>query len=153
MLNTRKVILTPQGKQKLEQELADLRIRRPAVVAEVQRARAMGDLKENSAYQANRDKLRSTDRRLVQLELLLRQAHVIEKTDSEAVQLGSRIVVESRSGKIEYEIVGESEANPKEHKVSLNSPLGKAFLGRQKGEQVEVLTPAGKHQYIILEIS
>lgn len=147
-----KAILTPLGKQKLEQELFDLRQKRPQIVTEVQRARALGDLRENSAYQANKDKMRQTDRRITEIELILRHSEVVEKTDKEEVQLGSRVEVEFNKQKIDYWIVGESEANPKERKVSLNSPLGKAFLGRKKNDLVTVITPAGQNIYKILQI-
>ena len=152
MNNRPKAILTPQGKQNLETELAELRAKRPQIVAEVQRARALGDLKENSAYQANKDKMRQTDRRITQLELLLRHSEVVEKTNTDAVQLGSKLKTEINGQKFSFEIVGESEADPKQRKVSLNSPLGKAFLGRKKNDLVKVITPGGESVYKILEI-
>jgi transcription elongation factor GreA len=148
-----KTILTPQGKKKLEAELAGLRAKRPQIVAEVQRARALGDLRENSAYQANKDKMRQTDRRITELELLLRHSEVIEKTNTKEVQLGSKIKAEFNNQKVVFELVGESEADPKMRKISLHSPLGKAFLGRQKNDMIEVKTPGGKSHYKILQIN
>ncbi len=152
MNNRPKAILTPLGKQKLEAELVDLRSRRPQIVAEVQRARALGDLKENSAYQANKDKMRQTDRRITYLELLLRNSQVVEKTDKEEVQLGSRIKAEINGQAVVFELVGDSEADPKSRRISLHSPLGKAFLNRKKNDTVTVMTPAGQSVYKILQI-
>ena len=152
MNNRPKAILTPDGKGKLEAELADLRRRRPQIVEEVQRARALGDLRENSAYQANKDKMRQTDRRITHLELLLRNSLVVEKTDTKAVQLGSQIKTEINGPTVVFDLVGESEADPKNHRISLHSPLGKAFLNRQKNDLVKVITPGGESIYKILEI-
>ena len=152
MITRQKAILTPEGKAKLEKELADLRSRRPQIVNEVQIARAMGDLRENSAYQANKEKLRSTDRRITRLELTLRNSEVVEKRDTDEAQLGSLVRVEFNGQELEYSLVGDNEADPKTHCVSLHSPLGKAFMGRKKGERVEVFTPLGKNSYIIKDI-
>ena len=153
MNNRPKIILTPLGEEKLQQELALLRKNRPQIVDEVQRARAMGDLKENSAYQANKDKMRQTDRRITQIELILRNSQVIEKTDIDQVQLGSVVVVELKNKQSQtFTIVGETEASPKEKKISLNSPLGRAFMDKKLNEEVEVTTPIGKSVYKILEI-
>lgn len=147
-----KAILTPQGKQKLETELANLRAKRPQIVEEVQRARALGDLRENSAYQANKDKMRQTDRRITQLELILRHSEVVEKTNKNEVQLGSRIETEFNGQAQVFELVGESEADPKSRRISLNSPLGKAFLGKKPDDLAEVVTPAGVNTYKIVKI-
>ena len=153
MNNRPKIILTPLGEEKLQQELALLRKNRPQIVDEVQRARAMGDLKENSAYQANKDKMRQTDRRITQIELILRNSQVIEKTEIDQVQLGSVVVVELKNKQSQtFTIVGETEASPKEKKISLNSPLGRAFMDKKLNEEVEVTTPIGKSVYKILEI-
>jgi transcription elongation factor GreA len=152
MINYPKVILTPQGKQKLEAELAQLKSERPQVVAELARARALGDLSENSAYHANKDKMRQVDHRIMKLKLMLSNSEVVEKTDKEEVQLGSRVETERNGEKVIFELVGENEADPKKHKISLHSPLGKAFMGRRKGEVVEVATPGGKIVYTISQI-
>ena len=153
MNNRPKIILTPNGEKKLQEELALLRKNRPQIVDEVQRARALGDLKENSAYQANKDKMRQTDRRITQIELILRNSQIVEKTDIDQVQLGSVIVVGLKNKENQkFTIVGETEASPKERKISLNSPLGRAFMDRKLNEQVEVITPIGKNIYKILEI-
>ncbi len=148
-----KAILTPQGKQKLEMELTDLRAKRPQIVEEVQHARAMGDLRENSAYQANKEKMRDTDRRITELEILLRHSEVVEKTTKDEVQLGSQVKVEFKGQIQVFELVGESEADPKNFRVSLNSPLGKAFMAKKANDLVEVQTPSGVNTYKIIEIN
>jgi len=147
-----KTILTPDGKRKLEAEMAELRSRRPAILVEVNKARALGDLKENGAYQANREILRETDRRITKLELMLRRSEVIEKSDTDEVQLGSKVTVEYLGKKQDYYIVGQTEADPKERRVSLVSPFGRAFIGKKAGEEVRVLTPSGESVYKIINI-
>ena len=149
---TTKTILTPEGKRKLEVEMAELRARRPAILVEVNKARAQGDLKENGAYQANKENLRETDRRITKLELMLRRSQVVEKVDTDEVQLGSKVTVEYLGKKLDYYIVGETEADPREFKISLVSPLGKAFLGKHEEDEVRVVTPIGESIYKIIKI-
>lgn len=150
---TTKTILTPDGKRKLEQELLELRQGRPAVLVEVNQARAQGDLRENSAYQANKEKLRDIDRRITRLELMLRRSVVVEKSASDEVQLGSALVVMVNGMEKEYHLVGETEADPKSGKISLNSPLGKAFMGKKAGQTVPVITPMGEQYYTIKSVN
>ncbi len=144
--------LTPAGKQKLEKELVDLRGVRPDALVNLQRARAMGDLKENGAYQAAREHLTNLDRRIIKLELLLRTAVVVEKTNEEIVQLGSTVEVDGAQGRFIYHIVGDAEMNLKEKKISLNSPLGKALMNHVKNDTVELFTPSGVVIYKIISI-
>jgi len=147
-----KTILTPEGKRKLEAEMTELRSRRPAILIEVNKARAQGDLKENGAYQANREILRETDRRITKLELMLRRSQVVEKLDTDEVQLGSKVTVEYLGKKLDYYLVGQTEADPKNGRISLVSPLGKAFLGKREKDEVRVLTPSGESVYKIIKI-
>lgn len=152
MNNQKTCILTPQGKAKLEAELVALRADRPAALASLQQARAMGDLKENSAYQAARERLTNLDRRIIKLELTLRNCQVIEKTDTDAVQLGSIVEVEHKGVKIAYTIVGDMEMDLRVKKISLKSPLGIALGGHKKGDVIKFKTPAGEAIYTILSV-
>ncbi len=113
----------------------------------------MGDLKENSGYQAARARLTDIDSRIVRIELTLRNCIVTEKIDNDLVQVGSVITVKNTHTEMTLTIVGETEANPKELKVSVRSPLGKAFMDKKVGDTVIVRTPDGESAYTILKVS
>jgi transcription elongation factor GreA len=147
------VLLTPEGKEKLEKELDELLKRRPAIVEEVQKARAQGDLKENSAYQAGRENMRNVDRRILRLKLTLRKGKVVENTNDGTVQLGSKVKLYGPNGEITYAIVGQNEASPKDGKISHVSPLGKILLNKKANEEVKLITPMGEIKYEILKVS
>lgn len=147
------LILTPQGKKKLEDELLALRTKRPLALEELQRARAMGDLKENSAYQAARSRLTDIDRHIIKRELMLRRSTVVEKQDIETIQIGSVVTVQNGSFEMIVTIVGESEADPKKKHISHGSPLAKALLGKKKGEQARLTTETAVIEYSIIDIT
>lgn len=144
--------LTPQGKNKLEKELQELKAKRPKAVEELQRARSLGDLSENAAYQAARHKLTDLDRRIVKIEYTLKNSLVVEKSQNGVVELGSAVELESKSGRVVFTIVGAAEADPKKKQISNESPLGKALLGKKQGDSVVLHTPAGKIDYKILKV-
>ncbi|PJE63652.1 transcription elongation factor GreA [Candidatus Roizmanbacteria bacterium CG10_big_fil_rev_8_21_14_0_10_45_7] len=146
-------IISPQGQAKLIKELADLRALRVPAVADLNQQRLMGDLKENSGYQAARARLTDIDARIVRIELTLRNCIVTEKIDNDLVQVGSVITVKNTHSEMILTIVGETEANPKELKVSVRSPLGKAFMDKKVGDTVIVCTPDGESTYTILKVS
>ncbi len=145
--------MTPQGRQKLEKELEALRKERPEALQELQQARAMGDLRENSAYQAARERMRNLDRRITRIAFTLRTATVVEKTSKDEIQLGSKVTLAINGNEVQYIIVGRAEADPKEKKISAESPLGKALMGRRKQETVRLETPDGRTEYKVLDIS
>ncbi|PJE62343.1 transcription elongation factor GreA [Candidatus Roizmanbacteria bacterium CG10_big_fil_rev_8_21_14_0_10_39_6] len=152
-MNNNNLILTPQGKKKLEDELLALRTKRPLALEELQRARAMGDLKENSAYQAARSHLTDIDRHIIKRELMLRRSTVVEKQDIETIQIGSVVTVQNGSFEMIVTIVGESEADPKKKHISHGSPLAKALLGKKKGEQARLTTETTVIEYSIIDIT
>jgi len=152
-MNNSNLILTPQGKKKLEDELLALRTKRPLALEELQRARAMGDLKENSAYQAARSHLTDIDRHIIKRELMLRRSTVVEKQDIETIQIGSVVTVQNGSFEMIVTIVGESEADPKKKHISHGSPLAKALLGKKKGEQARLTTETTVIEYSIIDIT
>ena len=120
------------------------------------RARAMGDLKENSEYHAAKEDLSVIVGRISELEEMLRWAEIVddavEKIESDLVRLGCRVVVDKEGQRDEYHIVGEFEANPMQKKLSTTSPIGQALLGKKKGEVVEIAIPSGKHTYTIVDV-
>lgn len=154
-MQNKKIYLTKEGLEALKKEFDELRNqKRPQVVQRVAAAREMGDLSENAEYSAAREELSFIDGRIEELEELLKQVAVIDdKAATNQVTLGSTVTVKHNGNKIAYEVVGEWEADPTEKKISHESPLGKALMGKKIGETVEVKAPAGKITYTVIEIA
>ncbi|HSX18779.1 MAG TPA: transcription elongation factor GreA [Candidatus Saccharimonadales bacterium] len=147
------VRVTKQGFQDFKDEETALNTRRPGVLARMVAAREQGDLSENAGYHAAKEELGRIDRRLRELKLNIRFADIIDGTGSEFVVLGTTVVVDNGGGPQEFKIVGKTEANPIEHKMSEASPIGKALMGKKAGDTVEVEIPDGKVNFKILKIS
>ena len=152
------VILTPEGYEQLKQELEYLRTQRRREVAErIAAARAFGEIAENAEYDDAKNEQMMLEHRIAQLDERLANARVIDtkEVDTSVVSVGSVVRLRDVDAKetIEYFIVGSAEANPAERKLSNESPVGKAIMGRKKGETVEVATPRGsKLKFKIMEI-
>ncbi len=147
--------LTPEGREELERELKQLvEIRRPELALKLKEAVADGDLKENANYHDAKEQQAFVEGRIQQLEHVLRSALIITKNGStDEVRLGSEVTIVEDGGDEEtYMIVGAAEANPREGKISNESPIGGALLGRRKGEKVRVQTPAGEVIFKIKKI-
>ncbi len=143
------VILTPEGLEKLKQEIEHLSGDKRREVAErIKEAREFGDISENSEYDDAKNEQMMLEARIAALEEKLRSATVIDSSqiDADIVRVGVKVSVKDEgSGKaLEYFIVGSTEANPSENKLSNESPVGKALLGRRKGDKVSVSLPSGK---------
>lgn len=151
---TNTVQLTQTGFDKLKKELEELiNKKRPAAVDRLSQARSMGDLSENSDYHQAKEQLEFIDGRISELELVLNQAVVVANEHStKEVSVGAKVKVKINGSEHVFNIVGEWEADPKEKKISHESPLGKALIGRKVGETVEVQAPAGKVEYTIVGI-
>jgi transcription elongation factor GreA len=152
------VILTPEGFKQLKSELEHLRTDRRREIAErIAAARAFGEIAENAEYDDAKNEQMMLEHRIAQLDERLANARVIDKksVDTSVVSVGSVVRLRDVDAKetVEYFIVGSAEANPAERKLSNESPVGKAILGRKKGETVEVATPRGsKLKFKIMEI-
>jgi transcription elongation factor GreA len=147
--------LTREGFQKLQDELEQLRTtKRQEIASRLREAMEGGELIENAEYEAAKNEQAFIEGRIKELEVLLASARVIEELPkAEQVQVGSTISVKEEGGKPEeYEIVGAAEADPKEGRISNESPLGKAVLGHKVGDRVEVDAPAGKFIVQIVKI-
>ncbi|HVT01291.1 MAG TPA: transcription elongation factor GreA [Patescibacteria group bacterium] len=156
--NKKKVFVTKEGLEELKRELQDLNdVKRPQVLDRVSQARSMGDLSENSEYTAAREELSLIDGRIEELSDIIKHADLIEETHTKGskstIQLGSIIAVSINGKKEEFSLVGEWEADPKNKKISHESPLGKALMGKAIGEKVEVEAPAGKVVYTVVGIN
>ncbi|TMD42040.1 MAG: transcription elongation factor GreA [Chloroflexi bacterium] len=146
--------MTSAGFEALKAELAELRARRPAMVAEVASARSQGDLSENFAYHDARQHLGMLDGRIQTVENTLKRAEVVEETGAKGViRIGSRVVVSDEFGESSYEIVGPTEGNMTRGMLSVASPLGAALVDRRAGDSVTFKTPAGEGRATVVRIS
>ena len=153
----KKNILTYEGLKKLEDELENLKVvRRKEVSQKIKEAREQGDLSENAEYDAAKDEQRDFEARIEELEKILKNAEVVveEEADLDKVSIGCSVKILDCEfdEELEYKIVGSTEANSLKGKISNESPVGKALLGKQVGDTVTVETPAGEFSYKVLSI-
>ncbi|MDO8600398.1 MAG: transcription elongation factor GreA [bacterium] len=146
--------ISEEGLEKLKQELHELKtVTRQEIAERLEAAKALGDLSENAEYQEAKEAQSLNEARILELEEMLRNIVVIQKpTSVGVVQIGSTATVSHGGGEERYMIVGTEEADPVGGKISNESPLGKAFLGKKIGEAVTVKTPAGEMVYKIVRI-
>jgi len=147
--------VSKEGLDKLQAELAFLKNTRRRELAErINAAKALGDLSENAEYHEAKDDLAFTTARIQEIENMLKNVSLIEDgVGGTTVQIGSTVTIEVGCKNKSYKIVGSNEADPVSGLISNESPLGSAFLGRSKGDRVDVETPAGTSTYTILSIS
>jgi transcription elongation factor GreA len=153
----KEVILTPEGYEKLKQEIEFLsNAKRREVADRIRVAREFGDINENAEYDDAKNEQAMLEHRIATLQERLLAARVIEKGEvtTHVVSIGSRVRLKDMDANetVEYHVVGSAEANPAEHKLSNESPVGKAIMGRKKGEVVEVSAPRGALKFKILDI-
>ena len=156
-MEEKKRLLTYAGLKKLEDELHDLKVvRRKEVAAKIKEAREQGDLSENAEYDAAKDEQRDIEARIEEIEKILKNAEVVveDEVDVDKINVGCTVKVydEEFEEEIEFKIVGSSEANSLQGKISNESPVGKALIGRSVGDEVTVETQAGTIEYKVLEI-
>lgn len=150
---TNEFYLTQAGLQSLKDELHDLITnQRPKLAQRLKEAREMGDLSENAQYDAARDEQGFIQGRIVEIEHILKHATLIQNQKSSQVGLGSTVHLELENGSQKYTIVGSAEANPEDGKISNESLIGKALIGRKAGEEVKVTVPAGIMVYKITKV-
>ena len=154
---TKRVPVTREGLERLKEELSELReVRRPAIVAAIAEARSHGDLRENAAYDAARHDQAMNEKRIRDLENLLRNALVMDDEvrggATDTVRLGSTVVVEVEGDEERYTIVGAIEAKPADGLISNESPVGKTLLGKRVGQAASVATPRGQTTYTVKRI-
>ena len=154
---TKKNILTYEGLKKLEDELQDLKVvKRKEVADKIKEAREQGDLSENAEYDAAKDEQRDIEARIEEIEKILKNAEVVVEDDVNLDQINIgcsvRIYDVEFEEELEYKIVGSTEANSLKGKISNESPVGKALMGKKVGDMVTVSTQAGEISYKVLEI-
>ena len=153
----KEVILTPDGYKKLQAEIEELStVRRREVADRIRIAREFGDIAENAEYDSAKNDQAHLEARIAMLEERLKNARVVTKKEikSGEVSIGTKVRLRDvKAGKtVEYHIVGSAEADPSANKLSNESPVGKAIMGRKKGETVEVAAPRGKMTFKIMDI-
>lgn len=153
----KKNILTYAGLKQLEDELQDLKVnRRKEVAQKIKEAREQGDLSENAEYDAAKDEQRDIEARIEELEKILKNAEVIveDEIDLDKINVGCKVKVYDceYDEELEFKIVGSTEANSLHGKISNESPVGMALIGRKAGDLVNVETQAGNIQYRVIEI-
>ena len=155
-MTTRQVPVTREGLERLRLELKELKeVRRPAVVAALAEARSHGDLRENAGYDAAKHDQAMTEKRIADLDALLRQAVVIEEdasNGSDEVRIGSTVVVEVEGEEERYTIVGAIEAKPAQGLISNESPVGRALLGLRPGDDAVAEAPHGVMRLRVVRI-
>jgi len=153
----KKNILTEEGLKKLEDELEDLKVNKRKEISEkIKEAREQGDLSENAEYDAAKDEQRDIEARIEHIEKLLKNAEVVSSDEQEAgkVSIGSTIKILDMEfdEELEYKIVGSTEANSLNGKISNESPVGRAMIGAKEGEIVTVETESGELKYKLMKI-
>lgn len=153
----KKNILTYEGLVKLENELQDLKVnKRKEVALKIKEAREQGDLSENAEYDAAKDEQRDIEARIEEIEKILKNVEVVDEDDVDinTINVGCKVVIRDLEfdDLLEYKIVGSTEANSLDGKISNESPVGRALIGAKVGQKVEVETQAGVIEYEIVEI-
>ena len=155
MKNKKEVFLTKQGLEEVAVELDNLKQNvRPEVIQQIKEARAQGDLSENAEYHSARDRQGQVEARIKELEYLLDNATIIEETKSDVVTVGSKVKIKyvDDDEEEEYSIVGSTEADPFENKISNESPIAKVIIGKKKGDKVTVESPNGSYDIKIVSV-
>lgn len=136
-MNKKEVHLTAEGKKDLEKELSDLIAKRPEIAEKIATARAFGDLSENEEYSSARAEQKMTENRILEIQDILKNAKVIKAGKRTTVSLGTNVKLDLGGRKMEYTVVGATEADPLKGKISNESPIGKVIMGLKVGESVE----------------
>jgi len=151
-----KVPMLAEGHRHLNDELRRLKIEeRPAIIEAIEEARAHGDLSENAEYHAAKERQGQVEATIADLEDRLSRAMVIDPTtlSGDKIVFGATVsLIDEDEKKVKYQLVGQTEADARIGRISYNSPLGRALIGRQKGEEVEVTTPSGDRYYKIAKV-
>ena len=155
----KKNVMTYEGVKALEDELEDLKVnRRKEVAQKIKEAREQGDLSENAEYDAAKEEQREIEARIEEVEKILKNAEVVDAEDTakdNSITLGCTVKIydEEFKEELEYKIVGSTEANIAANKISNESPIGKALIGKKKGQKITVDSPSGELKFNILKVT
>jgi len=156
-MSLERVPMTVAGYKSLEDELQRLKaVERPRIIAAISEARAHGDLSENAEYHAAKEQQGLNEARVAELEDKISRAEVIDvsKMSGDTIKFGATVSLEDddTGDKVKYSIVGDAEANLREGKISISSPIARALIGKTKGDNVEVTTPKGSRSFQVLKV-
>ena len=152
----KKNLMTYEGLKKLEEELQNLKVvRRKEVAQKIKDAREQGDLSENAEYDAAKDEQRDIEQRIDEIEKILKNAEVVDDSKKGVINLGStiRVLDMEYDEEIEFDLVGSTEAKSLDNKISNESPLGMALIGKKAGDVVTVESPEGDMKYKVLSVT
>jgi transcription elongation factor GreA len=153
-MNNKPVYLTAEGLAKLKAELVQLTsIERPRVAQRIHEAKLDGDITENAEYEDAKQEQSFLEGRIATLEAQLKNAEVIEQPGDDRVGIGSTVVIKGADGEDRFTIVGSAEASPRDGRISNESPVGSALMGRRKGDKVTVQTPNGPVSYSVVSVA
>lgn len=157
MMDVQELYLSKEGLAKLKEELANLQQERVEVTQKIREAREFGDLSENAEYQEAKTKQAFIEGRIEEIETILKTAKIIEDENGKTinggeVRVGSKVKIKLNGREVMYDITGSNEASPAEGKISNESPLGRALIGRRAGEKVMLSTGNGEREYHILAV-
>lgn len=144
--------ITESGQHELERELEELKSRRGEIADKIAAARDFGDLSENAEYDAAREAQGLLETRITEIETILQNASIIQAGSSSTVVLGSTVELEANGKAVTYTVVGPVEADPLEGKVSNESPIGQALMGKAVGDRVTISTPKGELAYTVVAL-
>ena len=136
-MQKKEIHLTSDGKKELEKELEDLIAKRPEIAEKIATARAFGDLSENEEYSSARNEQKMTENRILEIQDILKKAKVIRSGKKTSVTLGANVKIDLNGRELEYVVVGATEANPSQGKISNESPIGKIIMGHKVGDELE----------------
>jgi transcription elongation factor GreA len=151
--------MTYDGVKALESELEDLKVvKRKEIAQKIKEAREQGDLSENAEYEAAKDEQREMEARIEEIEKILKNAEIVDSTEAakdNSITLGCTVLIydEEFEEEVEYKLVGSTEANIEKNKISNESPVGKALIGKKEGEEILVETQAGELKFKVLKVS
>lgn len=149
-----KIYLTKKGLEDLKLELDELvNVKRPKIIEQIKTNRDLGDLSENAGYHSAKEDQTFLESRIAQIQEILKNAVIKDENTSDKVDISSVVVVSSNNQTFTYTLVGPSESNPVEGKISYQSPIGNALMGKKIGDSVSVETPLGSTDYKIIKIS
>lgn len=148
-------ILTQEGYQKLVEELEERRSTiRHEIAAAIKEAKEQGDLSENAEYTEAKRRQNENESRVMELEAIIKAATVVERTaQSQTVEIGSKVIIKCKGKEMSFEIVGSNEVDPTTGKISSESPIGKALMGKTKGDMADIDVPVGKMKCEIMSIA
>jgi len=147
-------LITKEGFKKLQDELEERKGKiRQEIAQAIKEAKEQGDLSENAEYSEAKRQQGENETRVAELEMLIKSSQVVKHNNSaKGIQMGSIVKVKFNGSEMEFQIVGSNEADPGNFRISNESPMGKAFMEKKKGDKVEVDTPSGKAKYTILDV-